>query len=119
MSGQHYNGEERREQPLPTALVAYMDHLQHTIMESFKATEAKLEKRIDERFDALEDKFMAAFPDKDPYGHCRAHQSQIQTAETWKDIGRAVGKKLAEGVAWGFVLLILYLIKNWWEGHWK
>ena len=96
-----------------------MDHLQHTITDSFKTIEAKLEARIDARFDQLEAKFMSAFPDGDPHGHCRAHQIQIKSAATWSDLGRAVVKKLAEGAAWAFVLGIAYLVKSWWEGHWK
>jgi hypothetical protein len=80
---------------------------------------SELSKGANARFDELETLIRSGFPYGDPIGHCNAHQTQIERAKTWKELGLEIAKKVASGTVWAAIIGIAFLVKHWWDGHFK
>ena len=73
------------------------------IESALKTHENEILQEMDSRFSQLEALFKSAFPDGDPDGHRRAHESEIKSAAGWQKIKTELISKVITAGAWGAI----------------
>lgn len=74
-----------------------------TLETSLAAHEREILHQMDSRFSQLEALFKSAFPDGDPDGHRRAHESEIKSAAGWQKIKTELISRVITAGAWGAI----------------